>query len=326
MPLVLVHNDVVRNPAHAWDDVEGVRYHYPAKYQGKVITGEPFVYYRGVLRADGSRGPAQYVGSGRIGAVWADPDRPTGAKKAWYCAIDDYQRFGQAVPAKIDDVLLETIPQNFWRDGVRALDPAVYQRIMTLAAAQPPLIVTAPPPTGVVIAASDRLIMPPAPVAGAGGGGKSSFRKSKQAKVVGDWAEGIALRYIKEQVAGCTACVHRAGDGETPGWDIDYRDADGVLQRVEVKGTVSGAFTGVELTAGEMRAAKAHGEGYWLYLVAGCLTERPKVQAVRNPAALLADGLWAAIPSMFSVRFGSSVGKLNEPARLDAAAMVGDRV
>ena len=33
MPLVLVHNDIVANPAHAWNDLEGVHYHYPAKYQ-----------------------------------------------------------------------------------------------------------------------------------------------------------------------------------------------------------------------------------------------------------------------------------------------------
>jgi hypothetical protein len=36
VPLVLVHNDVVANPAHAWNDVEGVHHHYPSKYQGKI--------------------------------------------------------------------------------------------------------------------------------------------------------------------------------------------------------------------------------------------------------------------------------------------------
>jgi hypothetical protein len=53
MPLVLVHNEAVTNPAHQWDDVEGVHYHYLAKYRRKVVTGEPFVYYRGVHRSDG---------------------------------------------------------------------------------------------------------------------------------------------------------------------------------------------------------------------------------------------------------------------------------
>ena len=64
MPLVLVHNDVVANPQHEWDDKEGVQYHYPAKYQSKIKTGEPFVYYRGVHRVGGKRGAAEYVGAG----------------------------------------------------------------------------------------------------------------------------------------------------------------------------------------------------------------------------------------------------------------------
>ena len=62
MPLVLVHNDVVANPAHGWNDVEGVHYHYPSKYQGKIKTGEPFVYYRGVHRRRANEGLPNMLG------------------------------------------------------------------------------------------------------------------------------------------------------------------------------------------------------------------------------------------------------------------------
>ena len=78
-----------------------------------------------------------------------------------------------------------------------------------------------------------------------------------------------------------------------------------MLQRVEVKGTVAAAFTGVELTAGEMRAARRHGHAYWLYLVAGCLTGAPKVQAIRDPYAAISSGAWAAAASVYSVRFSN---------------------
>ena len=147
MPLVLVHNDVVRNPAHEWDDVEGVRYHYPAKYQAKISTGEPFVYYRGVLRADGSRGLPNT--SARAASVrLPDPERSDGVRKAWYCAIEDYVRFAKPMAAKLGGETLEQIPRNMWRDGIRPLDPVVYQRIMSLAAAQPSLAATASPRAG----------------------------------------------------------------------------------------------------------------------------------------------------------------------------------
>jgi len=300
MPLVLVHNDVVQNPAHQWDDVEGVHYHYPSKYLRKITMGEPFVYYRGVHRENGKRGPAEYVGSGRIGRIWSDPNTENVSRKAWYCAIEDYQRFPIAVPAKTDGLLIEDIPANLWRDGVRSLERAAYARIMELAGATG-ATAQIPAPAVVAPTMSEALIVP----SGLNGGSatKGGYRRSKQAKAVGDWAEKIVLHYIQKTIAGCTTCVHRAGEGETPGWDIDYVDPLGVLQRVEVKGTVAGAFTGVDLTAGEMRAAKFHRECYWLYLVAGCLTPNPKIQAICNPAAKLLHGEWAAKPAVYTVRF-----------------------
>lgn len=304
MPLVLVHNDVVTNPAHAWDDVEGVHYHYPSKYQSKIITGEPFVYYRGVHRLNGKRGAAEYVGSGRIGAIWPDLTTNEASRKAWYCAVEDYQRFLAPVPAKVDGVNLEVIPSNLWRDGVRTLDPAVYSRIMALSGQDGQ---TRPPPRlesqPLIITQSDQLIVPAAAAGPATG--KSGYRKSKQAKLVGDWAEGVALAFIKTQIAGGSAWVHRAAGGETPGWDIDYLDQAGRLQRVEVKGTVGAAFTGVDITAGEMRAARRHREDYWLYLVAGCLTDAPKLQAIRDPFAFLEACAWTSTPTVYAVRFSN---------------------
>ena len=120
---------------------------------------------------------------------------------------------------------------------------------------------------------------------------------------MGDWAEQIALRFIKAEVTGCSAWVHRAAIGETPGWDIDYVDQAGVLQRVEVKGTTAAAFTGVDITAGEMRAARLHRENYWLYLVAGCLTDAPNVQAICDPVASINARDWTAATAVYSVRF-----------------------
>lgn len=299
MPIVLVHNEVVANPAHAWDDKEGVHYHYPSKYRGLIREGEPFVYYRGVHRLGGKRGPAEYVGAGQIGHIWADPSKP----RAWYCAIEAYERFTTPVPAKIDEVLLEQIPRNIWRDGVRNLDLNVYERIMALANAahhEPQ-----PPVEAHVTATSTDLIVPPRLIGPRGNASPigSAYRKSKRAKEIGDWAEGVALRHIVATIPGATSCIHRAANGETPGWDIDYMDEAGVLQRVEVKGTTAAAFTGIQMTAGELEAAKGHGTSYWLCLVAECLTKTPKVQLIRDPASYLDNGDWSTKAELFSVRF-----------------------
>lgn len=301
MPLVLVHNEVVRDPAHQWDDVEGIHYHYPAKYRGKVQTGEPFVYYRGVARKTGPRGRAEYLGHGRIGKTWPDENK----KGAWYCSVVDYERFATPVDAKVDGETREQIPRNMWWDGVRVLDPQVYAQIMAEGLAG--VAGAAPPAAEVVTAeAAENLILPPAMAKHQTG--RSGYRHSKRSKAIGDWAERAALKYVQEQIAGCSDCVHRADIGETPGWDIDYRDAAGMLQRVEVKGTVAAAFSGIELTVNEMKAAKAHGATYWLCLVAGCETATPRVQMVQDPAAKLAAGEWTAKPIVFAVKFAGGFG------------------
>lgn len=43
MPLVLVHNDVVANPAHAWNDVETI------DDQRSCSDHDPLVYQRGFV-------------------------------------------------------------------------------------------------------------------------------------------------------------------------------------------------------------------------------------------------------------------------------------
>src|SRR4249920_111188 len=129
MPIVLTTNEVVLNPDHAWDDIEGVQYHYPNQYKNKIRTGEDFVYYRGVHRKDGRRGQAEYFGRGRIGTIRIDPATDGSSRPSWFCAIEDYAPFDPPVPAKVDSVFYEQIQQNMWRNGVRDLDPAVFASI-----------------------------------------------------------------------------------------------------------------------------------------------------------------------------------------------------
>jgi hypothetical protein len=313
MPLVLVHNEVVRDPEnHTWNNVEGVHYHYPSKYRGLVQTGVAFVYYRGVARKNGKRGPAQYLGAGRIGDIWPDPERP----RRWYCALESYDRFPAPVPAKVDGVNLEPISGNAWWDGVRSLSQGIYDQVVGLGTVAAGLAEPVPVPAGeVVISTGDNLVIPPRQRTVSGSPGGTTYRRSKRAKFIGDWAESIALRFIREQVEGATVIEHRAANGETPGWDIDYVDAQGVLQRVEVKGTVAAGFTGVDLTAGELLAAAMHGPEYSLCLVASCLTDGPKIQMIRDPVARLKRGEWIARASVVGVSFASALG--NAPAMLD---------
>lgn len=302
MALVLTTNEVVLNPDHVWNDVEGVQYHYPNQYKNKVRTGERFVYYRGVHRKGGRTAPAEYFGTGRIGDIRADPSTAGASRPSWFCEIVDYVPFAPPVPAKPNGVFFEDIPQNFWRNGIRTISEETLARIVAaagLAAAEPRL------PSGTraaepsVPAESDSLIVPPRLASSTAG--RAAYRRSPRAKEVGDWAERAALRFINAHL-NPRNLKHRAAIGEMPGWDIDFVDSDGTLQRVEVKGTTGAAFTSVDLTANELRAAREFREHYWLYLVASCLSDHPEVRRIRSPAALIEAGQWKAVPALYTVR------------------------
>ncbi|SDW15214.1 protein of unknown function [Sulfitobacter pontiacus] len=304
MPLILTQNEVNVSNAHNWQDDEGVQYHYPTKYRNKVLEGERFVYYRGVNRLNGKRGDAHYFGTGRIGLITQDPDpeRQTGVKKAWFCQIEDYERFPSDVPAKVDGILREQGPSNQFRDGVRVVDDETFDSILEasgLAQGYAASGNTSPQPENVFAKPAGNLLIPSK---GGAGGGNSSPRRSRHAKAEGDWAEELALR-ILQNIEGSAHHVHRAAIGETPGWDLDYLDANGELHRVEVKGTQAAAFRNIEITANELAAAKRYKSDYSLLLIAKCMSNSPSYQLISDPAKYIEEKQWGIKPTAFKVTF-----------------------
>ncbi len=312
MALVLVQNERTATEMYEhWRDVTGEQYHFPNQYKNRVVAGTPFVYYRGTRRVGGRRGTPEYFGCGVIGEVWRDEDIPGSEPKrswAWFCQIDDYVPFRVPVPAKIDNEFIERIPQNFWGVGVRMLPSDTYDRILGLAGldgvaatkvtspAIMPKIDVVEIPTGT----EERpLLLPQASLTqGEGRPGRSASRYSRNAKLVGDRAEEIVFHFLTDQLShlGVKDIRWVARDGEMPGWDIQYIDANDEVVAIEVKGTSAAAFTNVELTEGEWNAARKLGGQYRLFLVADCLGVGPKIQVVPNPVALADEGSLEVTP------------------------------
>jgi len=320
LPIVLASNEANATDRYAWKDITGVRYHYPNGYRNLIRTGDRFIYYRGVRRARGARGLAEYFGQGIIGEIWPDPtsspDTPK-RKWAWYCAIEDYAPFVVPVPAKIDGVFFETISSSkwrnggMWRNGVRKLSQENFERILIAAgvSAEPIDTNLSPPPLLLPDLATvqlkesftDLMVPRSAPVAVAidsesDRGHQSSVRRSRNAKIVGHRAEEITMRYLHEVLTGATHIRHVAISGETPGWDIEYTDLEGQVNAVEVKGASGTAFTNFEFTQGELEAARRLGSRYWIYLVAGCLGTCPRLYRIQGPASLIDKELLSATP------------------------------
>ena len=202
---------------------------------------------------------------------------------------------------------MEQIPANLWRDGVRTIDPEVFNRILSLAAEHGPER-GGIPAKAANIETADNLIVPPtvaAPGAGRRAQRGTENRDERRKSEIGQRTSFSDTSVSTSRAApnAFTAPLSK----RTPGWDIDYLDSNGRLQRVEVKGTVAAAFTGVDITANELRAARTHGSEYWLYLVAGCMSDSPRVQAILDPASKLASNDWTLTPTLFSLGFAAPV-------------------
>lgn len=137
MPLVLAQNEVTAS-GHAYADVEGVQYEYPARYARLIQPGVGFVYYRGRRRANGETGPQEYTGVGVIGRV-----RPGSAKGLLICSIVAYRRFENPVYFKRDGEYLESAASAFgaraglyFRQGVRQISSDIFDTILGAANVQ----------------------------------------------------------------------------------------------------------------------------------------------------------------------------------------------
>jgi len=320
VPIVLVSNDV---NASDRKDITGVQHHYPNGYRNLIQAGQLFVYYRGIRRAGNRRGEAEYFGQGVIGAIRRDPAIPEGTPKknwAWYCAIEEYVPFLKPVPAKVGGEFFERIKPNMWRNVVRELPLDIFKRIVAAAGMAPPtdnapsvslalpaleLVEVDEVSTNLMTPSPHRTISLDAGNAGPPGSPRGHARRSRNAKLIADRAEQICLRHIGEDLPGVSYLRHVAP--ESKGWDIEYVDATGTLNFVEVKGASEAAFPSFELTRKEFSAARQHGPRYWVYLVAGCLDQRPRLQRIQNPALLLDRNLLRAEPSVWEIWLHSPI-------------------
>ncbi|SDR09115.1 protein of unknown function [Rhizobiales bacterium GAS113] len=312
MPLVLVSNDRNAGSRFQWQDITGVQYRYPNNYRNLIRRGEQFIYYRGMRRADGGRGAAEYFGRGTIGEIWRDASIPETEPKgrwAWYCSIVDYVPFGPPVPAKVDGAFFENIPANAWRNGVRFLDDAAFQRIKAATglpqngATQPPTPQPKLPPLDDVIipTTTTELLAPGTTAAEQNGGGGGSGRYSRHASLVGKRAEAIAMRWAARNFPDAQRIRWVSEDGETPGWDIEVVGFDGEITAIEVKGASGAAFANFELTVGELQASRRLGSRYVLLLVADCLGTSPSFHIIKNPWSLFQSRGLLLTPVRFRV-------------------------
>jgi len=312
-PIILVQNERTAGGLYDhWQDVTGERYQYPNQYKNKVLPGRRFVYYRGSRRADGTRAIPEYFGHGRIASIGIDPETDTSARKAnwkWICEIDDYWSFPLPVPFKIGEKTFEEIAQNQWSVAVREISEQVYQKILAKSGlpAGLPAATLIEGPSHVDPRESEESLLVRASVISKDSDMSTQMgagvRRSARAVAIGRRGEQIALTYLKQTLTDVERETLRwvAQQGETPGWDIEYKSGDRLIA-VEVKATVGPLFPSLEFTNNEWQAARRLRDSYKVLLVAGVLQDKPQLQLIIDPIAAVEHGALHAEASVWRIR------------------------
>ena len=130
---------IAENDISAYDDATGVAYHFPKRYRHLLEPGTRVIYYKGTLRDASLRerrlsDAPHYFGIATVDRVYEDPHSTKGHL---FASLADFRPFVRSVPNKVDGQYLENIPEgresNYWRNGVRPLSRAGYERILSRA-------------------------------------------------------------------------------------------------------------------------------------------------------------------------------------------------
>jgi len=139
-----VYAVITENDESQWSDETGSVYHYPKRYANLLAPGAKVVYYKGKLKKQEFAGnrlssSPHYFGFATVGKIYADKKSQKGDL---FATIEGFRAFTTPLLARTPDGrYVEPIPanrvSNYWRDGVRAIDEATYQRLVASAEIAP---------------------------------------------------------------------------------------------------------------------------------------------------------------------------------------------
>jgi hypothetical protein len=127
MPVVLSQRTWHGDPKYL--DREGVIYHYPRQYRGRINDFDRFVYYRPAAGATPEEA-STYIGHGILGTSFED----WGRAGHWFVDVAWYEPFTQPVPLRVQGVFVETesatSPQ--FQSAARPIRETAYYRVLML--------------------------------------------------------------------------------------------------------------------------------------------------------------------------------------------------
>jgi len=302
MPIILVQSEKTAGGAFDhYEDITGKTYQFPNQYKNLIVSGEQFIYYRGLRKRDGTRRKhVEYFGYGVIETV-SKNDQLSGQKKKdwkWDCTISEFQEFDQPVIAKKEGIAtFENISNNSW-GSVRSIPKESFYKILSEG-----------------LKSYERFNTDIVPKLKINNKKESIFKSSrkikstetdyfsKRAKFIGDLGEKYVLEELRKKLSQETLDTLRwvADENEKPGWDIEYIDENKNLIAIEVKATTQKNFSSIQITKREWEAAKDKRDHFELWLITEIESQNPTYEIISDPFGFVSSKEMVLIPSIYKL-------------------------
>ena len=305
MPIILVQSEKTAGGAFDhYEDITGKTYQFPNQYKNLIVSGEQFIYYRGLRKRDGTRRKhVEYFGYGVIETV-SKNDQLSGQKKKdwkWDCTISEFQEFDQPVIAKKEGIAtFENISNNSW-GSVRSIPKESFYKILSEGIKSFEKFHSDNAPKLIVNNKKEPILEP------------STKKKStetnyfsKRAKFIGDLGEKYVLEELRKRLSKETLDSLRwvADENEKPGWDIEYIDESQNLKAIEVKATTQKTFSSIQITKGEWDAAIERRENFELWLITEIESQNPTYKIITDPFGYVSSKEMTLTPTIYKLEKG----------------------
>ncbi|WP_147795627.1 protein NO VEIN domain-containing protein [Cellulomonas sp. Y8] len=227
MPIVLTTGAPTAS-GRTYRDIVGKQYEFPIRYRHLVVTGTPFVYYRG--RRGTRLGEPQYFGDGVVSFI----EEPDATSDTMIAHLADVRLFDTPIAAKNRDgtyIETGTSKGTNWANGVRKIDSGTYRYLIARTSnSQPDAI--------------------------------RSKATPDHASRLERYSVNVALQMLATEFGRDSVEEMPPGN---PGYDIAVKSGPSVLH-VEVKGTVlpSPVF---HLSEGQRRHSELLGDRFMLVVI-----------------------------------------------------------
>ena len=132
-------------------------------------------------------------------------------------------------------------------------------------------------------------------------GGGNSTRYSKNSTAIGKRGEAFVLRFFEQNLKLKFPETLQNVAKKNKGWDLEYKNDLGVLQKIEIKATSGAKMDSFEITKNELDSLNYDPKNYKIFVGTGVTGIRPQIREIKDIFSKLENGAISKEPIRWKI-------------------------